>query len=193
MKLLRARISTITAAAIIPEATKAIQRFCRTTSTTRTMPYFGSHMTLDDLVMDTAEKVIKANPMYLTKSYVWMAARCVCIDKLQQKKLPWIAADKVNPTLYDNEEGARTPLEELVPGNTHDIMGDLEIEMKDYLGEDQIELYEGLLEGKMYVEIAENLGVSLRTLERQIQELKWMFEYILVGVDPDTNIHSSLF
>jgi len=187
------KISTIAVSNIIPEATKAVQRFVKGSSQYRTLPYFGSHITLDDLVMDAVEKVIRANPMYLTKSYVWVAARCVCIDSLQRKKLPWAASDKVNPTLFDPETGAKSSLEELIEGDSYDYLSELEEEMRTYISKEQVVLYDHLLTGKMYVEIAELMGISLRTLERQVQELKWLFEFILTDRDPDTNPDSALF
>ena len=82
-------LSTISTKDIIPEATKAVHRFLKNRNNNKTLPYFGSHLSIEDLVMDAVEKVIRANPMYLTKSYVWVAAKCVCIDKLQQKKFHW--------------------------------------------------------------------------------------------------------
>lgn len=187
------KISTITTAELIPEATKAVQKFVKGSSTSRTLPYFGSHITLDDLVMDAVEKVIKANPMYLTKSYVWIAAKCVCIDKLQQKKLPWVSADRVNPTLFDEETTAKSSLEELLEGDAYDEMETMDGYLRACISEDQIKLYDALLSGKMYIEIAENLGISLRTLERQVQELKWTFEFLLTEEDPDTKVTSLLF
>jgi len=187
------KISTITVDRIIPEATNAVQRFIKGSSVYRTLPYFGSHITLDDLVMEAVEKVIRANPRYLTKSYVWVAARCVCIVKLQQKKLAWATSDKVNPTLGDSEDGPKVSLEELLEGDSYDHIEDTFDNFRSYLDTSQLELLEGLLKGHMYVEIAEDLGISLRTLERQVQELKWMLEYIVTGIDPDTNEHSLLF
>lgn len=187
------RVSTIKPHEIIPEATRAIQRFVKSTNTNRILPYFGSHITLDDLVMDTCEKVISANPMYLTKSYVWVAARCVCIDHLQRKKLPWLPSDKVNPTLFDPETEAKSSLEELIEGDAYDYLTDLEDEVEKYLGEDLKAVYRELLTGKMYVEIAEDLDISLRTLERRVHELKWVLEYILTGEDPYEKTHPVLF
>ena len=80
---------------------------------------------------------------------------------------------------------AKVALEELMIGDTYDFIEPLEDYLKSCLSAEQTELYDGLLSGKMYVEIAENLGVSLRTLERQVQELKWLFEYLITEEDPD--------
>ncbi len=187
------QVSTITTSQIIPEATKAVQRFIKGSSVSRTLPYFGSHITLDDLVMDAVEKVIRANPMYLTKSYVWVAARCVCIDLLQKKKLAWAASDKVNPTVGSLSDGPKVPLEELLEGDANDGLADTEEYLRSCVSKEQGILLDALLTGKMYIEIAEDLGISLRTLERQVQELKWTFEYLITEEDPDINAHSLLF
>lgn len=187
------QVSTIKVSQIIPEATKAVRKFIKGSSVHRTLPYFGSHITMDDLIMDSVEKVIRANPVYLTKSYVWVAARCVCIDSMQKKKLPWSTADHHNPTFRHTEDGPKVPLEELMEGDANDRLKETEEELRSYLSEPQCALLDALLSGKMYIEIAEDLKISLRTLERQIQELKWNLEYIVTGVDPETNQHSLLF
>ena len=80
-----------------------------------------------------------------------------------------------------------TPLEEEIPGDTYDILNDLHEYLVEFLSEDENELLSTLLKGKMYVETAEILGVSLRTLERRIHELKWKTEFLLTEVDPSTN------
>ena len=136
--------------------------------------------------MDACEKVVRANPMYITKTYVRIAARCVCIDKLKSKK---VAQYHVRPFFEDPEDHN---LEESLVGNVEDPMADMEIMIRASMDPMQQKIYAGLLAGKMYIDIAESLKISLRTLERQIQELKWLCEYLLIGIDPDTNKHSLL-
>lgn len=187
------KVSTITVNDIIPQATKAVQRFIKGSSISRTLPYFGSHITLDDLVMETAEKVVRANPMYLTKSYVWTAAKCVCIDKLQQKKLPWAPSDQVNPSTFDPESGPKERLEELLEGDAYDHTDDILDEYRGYLSGLQNSILDELLTGKMYIEVADTLDISLRTLERQVQEIKWFFEFLCTGMDPADNKVSTFF
>ncbi len=53
----------------------------------------------------------------------------------------------------------------------------------------QLKIYNELLKNKMYIEIAETLGISLRTLERQVQELKWLCEYLLTEEDPQEKLN----
>jgi DNA-directed RNA polymerase specialized sigma24 family protein len=173
-------LSTITASDIVPEATKAIKRFLKGSKSQQVL---GTPYQIEDLAMDAAEKVIRANPMYLTKSYVWIAARCVCINVLNKKSI-----NVVDPVLEDE-----LSLEDLMEGDTHNHMGDLHKEIRGYLSEEQLAILDLLLEGHMYVVIAEKTNVSLRTLERQVQELKWTIEYLLTENDPDTNNHSYLF
>ena len=174
-------LSTITASDIIPEATKAVHRFLKGSKSHQVL---GTPYSIDDMVMDTAEKVIRANPMYLTKSYVWIAARCVCISHLNKRYL-----QTSDLTSEDDE----LSLEDLMEGDTHDHMNDLHKEIRSYLSEEQVRILDLLLEGHMYVVIAEKTNVSLRTLERQVQELKWTVEYLLTENNPDTNKHSYLF
>lgn len=176
-------ISTITIADIIPEATKAIERYTKRSDPTVTLFKYDTHVTVEDLVMDAVEKVIKANPVYLTKTYVWLAAKSTCINRSQKRKLDTIPS---YPAFYEDSE-AFTPLEEEIPGDTYDILNDLQEYLKESLGPQEEELLSLLLEGKMYVESAEILGVSLRTLERRIHELKWKIEYLLTEVDPDVS------
>lgn len=180
------KVSTITSDQIIPEATKAVKRFVKGGSYSRTLRYFGTHYTLDDLVMDAVEKVVRANPMYLTKSYVWIAARCVCLDLMNRKKLQHV-------TITPDDDEDETPIEELMEGDIYDHTSDTHQYITSALNEVQQELLKKLLEGKMYADIAKELGISLRTLERQIQELKWTIEFLLTEQDPDTNTHSLLF
>lgn len=180
-------ISTITPDQIIPEATRAVQKFVKGKSFSRILPYFGPHYTMDDLIMDAAEKVIRANPMYLTKSYVWIAARCVCIDLMNKKKVPMV------PQTAVDLDGEPISLEDLLEGDIYDHAEDLQEWLYGCLSDEQQVLLAHLLEGRMYVEIAEKMSISLRTLERKVQELKWTIEFLLTENDPDTNPHSYLF
>ena len=174
-------ISTIKIQDIIPEATKAIERYTKRKDVHTTLYRYDTHITVDDLVMDTVEKVVKANPQYLTKTYVWLAAKSVCINRTQRKKLATV------PCLpsFSQEDACPTPLEEEIPGDTYDILSDLLEYLVESLDKDEYKLLSTLLDGKMYVEIAETLKISLRTLERRVQELKWKLEYLLTEIDPD--------
>lgn len=177
------KISTISTKDIIPEATKAIERYTKRSDPNVTLFLYDTHLTTEDLVMDTVEKVIKANPVYLTKTYVWLAAKSTCINRSQKKKLDTVPALPA----FSEEEGVSTPLEEEIPGDTHDILADLYDYLVESLQKEEITLLDHLLKGKMYVEIAEDLGISLRTLERRVQELKWKAEYLITEVDPDVD------
>ena len=183
---LNKKISTIKANEIYPIAMEEVKKFIGTTEAYTTLPYFGSHVSLEDLAMDAVEKVVRANPMYITKTYVRISARCVCIDKLKSKKLHQIA---IKP--FDDEEFAR--LEDTIIGDIHDTIGDLESELLSTYTDLQKDIYKELMSNKMYIEIAETLNISLRTLERQVQEMKWIAEYLTTGIDPDHNAHSLLF
>lgn len=174
-------LSTITTQDIIPEATKAIERYTKRSDPHVTLFRYDTHISVDDLVMDTVEKVVKANPQYLTKTYVWLAAKSVCINRSQRKKLDTIPCIP----MFTEEEGTSTSIEEEIPGDTYDILKDLQEYLVDSLSLEENELLNLLLKGKMYAEIAEDLGISLRTLERKIHELKWKTEYLLTEVDPE--------
>jgi DNA-directed RNA polymerase specialized sigma24 family protein len=176
-------ISTITVADIIPEATKAISRYTKRKDTHITLFKYDTHITTDDLVMDTVEKVVKANPQYLTKTYVWLAAKSVCINRTQRKKLATVPSTP----LFFEEGGVATPIEEELPGEIYDTISDLQEYLVEILSKQENRLLTELLKGRMYVEIAETLKISLRTLERRVQELKWKTEYLLTEEDPDVN------
>ena len=179
---LNKQISTITTGEIYEQALIGVRKFIGKKFDNQTLPYFGSHISLEDLAMDSVEKVCRANPMYITKTYVRMAARCVCIDKLKSKKL---LTTHVEP--YDGES-----IEDSLIGDVENPMADMEIMLREAMDPLQQKIYDQLLSSKMYIEIAESLDISLRTLERQVQELKWLCEYLLLEVDPDTNPHSLL-
>jgi DNA-directed RNA polymerase specialized sigma24 family protein len=185
---LNKQISTISSAEIYPEAYLAVTILLGKKSPSQIIsPALGTHITIEDLAMDACEKVIRANPMYLTKSYVRIAARCVCIDKLKRKKL--ITSDtfvNINNPKDGFDDTNWTPVEETIEGDITDYMASLEQELLAAMDPLQKSIYEELLKNKMYLEISETLGISLRTLERQIQELKWLCEYLLTDIDPDT-------
>jgi DNA-directed RNA polymerase specialized sigma24 family protein len=176
-------ISTITVADIIPEATKAISRYTKRSDTCTTLFKYDTHLTTDDLIMDTVEKVVRANPQYLTKTYVWLAAKSVCINRTQRKKLITVP---VVP-MFSGESGAPTPIEEELPGEIYDTISDLQDYLVEILSKQENALLNELLKGRMYVEISETLKISLRTLERRVQELKWKTEYLLTEEDPDVS------
>ncbi len=182
---LNKQISTITSSEIYEQALLGVKKFIGKKSDSQTLPYFGSHVSLEDLAMDACEKVIRANPMYITKTYVRIAARCVCIDKLKSKKL----------TTYHVQlkEEDNTSLADSVIGSATDDLTELESMLRSAMDPVQHKIYDALMEGKMYITISEDLGIPLRTLERLIQELKWMCEFLLLETDPDTNKHSLLF
>tara|TARA_R110002012_G_scaffold79180_1_gene201717 strand:+ start:671 stop:1234 length:564 start_codon:yes stop_codon:yes gene_type:complete len=182
---LNKQISTITSAEIYPEAYLAVTILLGKKSPSQIIsPALGTHITIEDLAMDACEKVIRANPMYLTKSYVRIAARCVCIDKLKRKKL--VTSDEFIKTSNVEDDPIWSPVEETIEGDITNYMASLEQELLAAMDPLQKSIYEELLKNKMYLEISETLGISLRTLERQIQELKWLCEYLLTDIDPDT-------
>jgi DNA-directed RNA polymerase specialized sigma24 family protein len=181
---LNKQISTISSSEIYDYALLGVKKFVGSKPEYETLPYFGTHVSLEDLAMDAVEKVVRANPMYITKTYVRIAARCACIDKLKSKKLD------VNPfatsaSRFQEEEEVN--LEEGIEGDITDHLEPLEQLLMSSMDPLQLKIYNELLKNKMYVEIAENLGISLRTLERQVQELKWLCEYLLTEEDPDVN------
>ena len=174
-------VSTITIADIMTEATRAIERYTKRSDTHSILSRYDTHLSTEDLVMETVEKVLKANPTYLTKTYVWLSAKSVCINKCQKKRIHTV--DVGNPFA---SEGDESPILE------HEILGDSYDHIEDHyqylltcLGQEEIELLEALLEGNLYVTIAENLGISLRTLERRVADLKWKAEYLITEEDPD--------
>ena len=174
------KVSTIGIKDIIPTAQRAAEKFVKGKSQSRILRYFNSHYTLDDLIMDAVEKVIRANPMYLTRSYVYTAVRCVCIDRMQQKKLPWAEIQ----SLITYEDGYTVPIEDTLLCDTFNHMEPLEQEILSFLGPRETQVYEGLLSNKLYVGIAEDMGVSVRTLERMVSDLKWKIEFLLFEEEP---------
>jgi RNA polymerase sigma factor (sigma-70 family) len=169
------QISTITIKDLIPEATRAIERYTKRSNTASILQKYDTHLTTDDLVMETVEKVIKANPQYLTKTYVWLSAKSVCINRCQKKRI--ITID-VLPT-QSGDESFEPSLEQELIGDSYDHISDLYNDLLTRLTPEELQLLEALLEGQMYVVIAETLGISLRTLERRVQELKMKTEDIL--------------
>ena len=95
----------------------------------------------------------------------------------------------VKPFFEDPEDHN---LEESLVGNIEDPIADLETMLLSAMDPLQQKIYQQLLQNKMYIEISEVLKIPLRTLERQVQELKWLCEYLLIEIDPDTNKHSLL-
>ncbi len=176
-------VSTISISDIIPEATKAIERYTKRSDTHSILTRYDTHLSTEDLVMATVEKVVKANPTYLTKTYVWLAAKSVCINQCQRKRIETV--DVVHPFTY--EDGYSHSLEDEIEGDAYNHVDDLFIYLVKHLNPEEQELLHHLLEGKMYVDIAETLGISLRTLERKVHDLKWKTEYLLTEEDPDVN------
>lgn len=185
---LNKQISTISSSDIYPIALLGVKKFVGDKAESQTLLYFGTHISLEDLAMDAVEKVVRANPMYITKSYVRIAARCACIDKLKSKKLH-VDAYYANKTNRDDSEDV--PLEYSLEGDSHDHMFALEQMLTSAMDPLQLKIYNELLKNKMYIEIAETLGISLRTLERQVQELKWLCEYLLTEEDPQEKLNAN--
>ena len=169
------QLSTITIHDLIPEATKAIERYTKRSDTSSILTRYDTHLSTEDLVMETVEKVIKANPQYLTKTYVWLSAKSVCINRCQKKRIVTI---DVNPIYSGDESFSPAPEDELI-GDSYDHISDLYEDLMSRLTPEELQLLEALLDGSLYVVIAEELGISLRTLERRVQELKLKTEDIL--------------
>lgn len=171
------KVSTITDNDLFPVALKAVQRFVKGSNRKRLIRYFGSYYTLEDLAMEAVEKVLKAKPVYLTKTYVNMAATCACIDRLQSPKLPWqdVAAYVIN------SEGDKTPPEELIEGDAYDTLSDLEMYVKSQLSPVLLDTYLALQEEETYVESANKRNISTRTLERRVAKLKITIDSLLAA------------
>lgn len=170
-------ISTISTKDLIPEATRAIERYTRRSDPNVTLSKYSSHLSTEDLVMATVEKVLRANPLYLTKTYVWLAAKSVCINESQKKR--FILTESSLP------ENECPPLEESIEGVAFDDTSDLYKDLLTHLTEDEQILLSHLIQGTLYAEIAETLGLSLRTLERRVAELKWKTEFLVTEENPD--------
>lgn len=173
-------LSTIKAEDILPIAEAYVKKFTKRSDDSTLMRYFGSHVTLEDLSMDAVEKVVRANPLYLTRAYVRMAARCVCIDALYKNKVPQVEIQ----SLVTWEEGDSGPIEESVTGDSYDHLADVEEFLETTMSEQELRVFKGLQSRKMYVEIAQDLGLSLRTFERQVRDLKWKVTYLLTEEEP---------
>ena len=173
--------STISISDILPVALAYVKKFTKKADTATLTRYFGSHVSLEDLAMDAVEKVVRANPMYLTKAYVRIAARCVCIDSLYRNKIQQVEIQ----SLIEWDEGDSGPIEESIVGDTYDFIGDLETLLESSMSDEEMMIYKGLKSQKMYVEIAEDLKMSLRTFERQVRDLKWKITYLLTEEEPD--------
>jgi DNA-directed RNA polymerase specialized sigma24 family protein len=176
-------LSTISLNDLIPEATRAIERYTKRTDVHSILTRYDTHLSTEDLVMETVEKVLNANPEYLTKTYVWLSAKSVCINKCQKKRI--ITVDVGNPFGPDSEDSPI--LEHEILGDTYDHIKDCFDYIVPHLSEDDQALLRELLNGGLYIAIADNLGVSLRTLERRVADLKWKVEYLLSEEDPDVN------
>jgi DNA-directed RNA polymerase specialized sigma24 family protein len=131
--------------------------------------------------METTEKVLRANPEYLTKTYVWLSAKSVCINRCHKKRIQTV--DIRNP--FESEEDTGPIPEHSILGDSHDFINDHYQYLLSCLGQEELVLLEELLEGTQYTDIASNLGVSLRTIERRVAELKWKTEFLLSEEDPD--------
>ena len=175
-------LSTIKAEHILPIADAYVRKFTKRSDQSTLMRYFGSHVTLEDLTMDAVEKVVRANPIYLTAAYVKLAARCVCIDALYKNKIPQVEIQY----LVTYEEGDSGPIEESIIADTHDHMGDIEVFLESTMSEEELSIFKGLQSRKMYVEIAQDLGLSLRTFERKVRDLKWKVTYLLTEEEPES-------
>jgi len=187
--------STITVADIVPVAQKYTELFIKGLHKHRLLRYLSPFYTLEDVTMDAVERVIKANPMYLTKSYVRTAVNCTCLDLIRKHKLPWsehsyrAPADPTKggtitsaPSDTDHD-GPAMRIEETIEGDIYDILKDLEEEVRTYLGPLETQVLDGLLSRKLYIEIAADMGIAVRTLERHVNELKWKLYKILKEED----------
>lgn len=177
------KVSTIGLHDLIPEATRAIERYTKRSNKDSILTRYDTHLSTEDLVMETVEKVIKANPQYLTKTYVWLAAKSVCINRCQRKRITTVDVG----TPFGPDESDIPVLEHEIPGDIYVDMADNLEYLLSHLSVEETELLGYLAEGILYVSIAETLGVSLRTLERRVADLKWKVEYLLTEEDPDVH------
>ena len=173
-------LSTIGTEDLMPIAKAYVKKFTKKTDGNTLMRYFGSHVSIDDLTMDAVEKVVRANPMYITASYVRLAARCVCIDALYKNKIPQVEIQ----SLMTFEDGDAGPIEESIEGDIYDFMGEQEAFLETTMGPEELSIFKGLQSRKMYIEIAEDLNLSLRTFERKVRDLKWKVTYLLMEEEP---------
>jgi len=182
---LNKRVSTVETKDIIKIATKAFEKLINGSQNHVLRRHFGTHYTIEDLVMDTVEKVVRANPMYLTRSYIYTAARCVFIDLLYKKRKlttvenPMIAEIEDVTAFNDPSDPNKGTLESLLIGDSYDYISELEEYVLNNLEEKELELYLILLQHNLYADVAKQLDVSVRTLERQVRLLKDRVEEIL--------------
>lgn len=171
-------LSTITMDELLPTAEAAARAFCRKGDRALTMKQLGSHYTIEDLAMDAVEKVLKASPEYLTKSYVWFATRCVALTLVSRGKL--MTLDDLKLPTSDEDGEIMNELQTHMEGEgSYDFVLSLEQLVLDSLTGKELTLYSDLIEDKSYPQIAKEMGVSVRTLERRIHDLKARVNMIL--------------
>lgn len=165
---------------LYPTALYFVKQFVKGSNNQRILRHFLGYETLDDVAMDVVVKVLNANPNYLTKGYIKIAAKCVCINKLKKKQVPWAEIK----ALFD-ENNNEVSLEDLIESEPLYTVAELEEQILEFLGEEERETYDALLTNQHYPELAHSLGVSTRTLERRVHDLKYKLHFILNEEDPE--------
>ena len=130
--------------------------------------------------METTEKVLRANPEYLTKTYVWLSAKAVCINRCLRKRIETVAQS----TLFEDTDEC-PQLEAEVVGDIAETSDTLLEALLVSMGPEETRLFEHLINGTPYIDIARLFNVSLRTIERLVADLKWKISYLLNEEEPE--------
>jgi DNA-binding NarL/FixJ family response regulator len=189
--------STIGTKDLFPEALNSVCYYMKIRDTHQTIKQLGTHITADDIAMEAVEKVLKANPLYLTKTYVRLAVKCVLMNYVAKGKLQTLDID----TVYSEDDDSSFSIEDTLEGNTYQHLVDMEILVLESLKPEEQELYKALSSNELYCTIAERLKISTRTLERNVRALKDKINYLLGthynlehlinnGCNPDDNVRS---
>lgn len=151
-------------------ATKYLQRITGVGDITARLYHCDSHLTIEDIVSATMEKLLLASPERITSAYVKVTAKSVYFDEVKLKsRLCYIDKTTKGESM---EEDNVPPIEETLSEDIYDHISDLKEQLNITLNDECKDVLVLLLEGHTQQDIASAMHKSRRDIAKYIDKIK---------------------
>ena len=151
-------------------ATKYLQRITGVGDVTARLYHCDSHLTIEDIVSSSMEKLLLASPESITPAYVKVTAKSVYFDQVKlRSKLDYV--DKTSKGEASEDDGY-PPIEETLVDDIYDHISDLKEQAMITLNDECKDVLVLTLEGHTQQDIAAAMQRSKRDVAKYITQIR---------------------
>ena len=151
-------------------ATKYLQRITGVGDITARLYHCDTHLTIEDIVSSSMEKLLLASPESITPAYVKITAKSVYFDEVKlRSKLDYV--DKTRKVESSEDDGI-PPIEETLVEDIYDHISDLKEQAMITLNDECKDILVLTLEGHTQQDIAAAMNMSKRDVVKCVNIIR---------------------